>query len=109
MEQTTEYYPISNYLNNVTQQRQTVPVGYVTVCDPTFINETIIKLAATDEKFYFRQEKLTGMMHNQSACEFLLPEVELDRLAEFHVALEVWIAILTDLLLVHAIGAGHFV
>lgn len=69
VEQTTEYYPISNYLNNVTQQRQTVPVGYVTVCDPTFINETIIKLAATDEKFYFRQEKLTGMMHNQSACD----------------------------------------
>lgn len=70
VEQTTEFYGITNYPTNVTtNQKQNVPVGYVTVCDPQFINETIIKLAGTDEKFYFRQEKLTGMMHNASATD----------------------------------------
>lgn len=75
VKQTTEYYPFSNIpTNTTTSQKQTVPVGYLTVGDPRIIYDDIFAPSALspDYKVYFRQEKLSGMMHNQSAADVMV-------------------------------------
>lgn len=73
-EQTTEFYVMSNYPTGLTPTtaKQTAVVDSMVVCYPQFINETIIAGAGSDQKFYFRQEKLTGIMNNQSAGDVVI-------------------------------------
>lgn len=73
--QSTEFYNFTNYPANTTSvQKQSAVVGDVSICNPQYLRDDLFQpnSTGTDDKFYFRQEKLTGYLYNNTSCEVLV-------------------------------------
>lgn len=73
--QSTEFYNFTNWpVDTTVSQKQSAVVGDVSICNPLYLRDDLFQpnSTGTDDKFFFRQEKLTGFLYNNTSCDVMV-------------------------------------